>query len=38
MMRLSPITLASLLVGLAGAATWLLCSADVLDQAALFFH
>jgi hypothetical protein len=40
MMRLFPLTWAALHVGLASAATYLLCSTDVLNTtaAALFFH
>lgn len=37
MSRLCPITVGSLLVGLAGLSTWLLCSADVLQQSSFFF-
>ncbi len=37
MSRLNPITIGSLLVGLAGASTWLLCSAEVLHEASFFF-
>lgn len=38
MIRLFPLTLGSLLVGLTGVSTWLLCSADVLMHAVPFFH
>lgn len=37
MNRISPITYGSLLVGLAGLSTWLLCSAEVLHEASFFF-
>jgi len=37
MNRLCPITFGSLLVGLAGLSTWLLCSAEVLHNASFFF-
>lgn len=37
MSHISPLTFGSLLVGLAGLSTWLLCSADVLHQASFFF-
>lgn len=36
MTRLSPITVGSLLVGLAGFSTWLLCSAEVLNKASFY--
>lgn len=36
MARLCPITVGSLLVGLAGLSTWLLCSAEVLNEASFF--
>jgi hypothetical protein len=40
MMRLFPLTWAALHVGVASAATYLLCSTDVLNEyaTALFFH
>lgn len=37
MTRINPITVGSLLVGLAGVSTWLLCSAEVLHNASFFF-
>jgi hypothetical protein len=37
MSRICPITVGSLLVGLAGVSTWLLCSAEVLNEASFFF-
>ncbi len=36
MLRFYPITLGSLLVGLASISTWVLCSADVLNEASFF--
>jgi len=38
MMRLFPLTWAALHVGLAGAATYLLCTTDVLSSAAAVFQ
>lgn len=37
MSRISPITVGTLLVGLTGISTWLLCSAEVLHEASFFF-
>ena len=37
MSRIPPLTIGSLLVGLAGVSTWLLCSAEVLHEASFFF-
>jgi len=37
MMRLFPLTWAALHIGLAGAATFLLCTSDVLNSAAALF-
>lgn len=37
MSRLSPITIGSLLLSLAGFSTWLLCSADVLQHSSFYF-
>jgi len=36
MTRLCPLTVGSLLVALAGVSTWLLCSAEVLNEASFF--
>lgn len=38
MSRLIPISFGALQIGLAGAAMYLLCSADVLHQASVYFH
>jgi hypothetical protein len=38
MMRSSPMTWTVVQIGLAGAATVLLCSTDLLNSAAVFFH
>ena len=38
MMRLFPLTWAALHVGLASAATYLLCNTDLLNGAAILFH
>lgn len=37
MSRICPLTVGTLLIGLASVSTWLLCSADVLHQASFFF-
>jgi len=38
MSRFIPISFGALQIGVAGAAMYLLCSADVLHQASIYFH